>query len=414
MKPKKWTTKSLGEISKFKSGGTPSKSNPNFWGGDIPWVTAKDMKTPLINNSIDKLTPEAIKVAKLAPCETLLILVRGMTLHKDLPLAITTRELAFNQDIKALTTCKEVLPMFLMVYLSSQKHKILQLVDSAGHGTGRLDTELLKSFPINYPTIFEQKQIVGTLATWDNAIKKTAALITAKEKQFEWLCQTYFRPGNSTNSGWKKHKIEMFVTVRNEREVPSEEVPLYSLTIENGVTAKTDRYNREFLVIDKDAKKYKVVHPKDIVFNPANLRWGAIARSEVEHKVVLSPIYEVLNVDENKIDSDFLTHALTCPRQIAIFATMVEGTLVERMAVKIDTFLSCHIYAPSSKKEQKEIAHVLNLSKQEISLLKKTLEQYRSQKRGLMQKLLTGEWRVGSFQFLSEETDQEITKESVT
>lgn len=136
---------------------------------------------------------------------------------------------------------------------------------------------------------------------------------------------------------------------------------------------------------------------------------GAIARSEVEHKVVLSPIYEVLKVDENKIDSDFLTHALTCSRQIAIFATMVEGTLVERMAVKIDTFLSCHIHVPSSKEEQKNIAHVLNLSKQEISLLKKTLEQYRSQKRGLMQKLLTGEWQVGSSQHLSEETYQEAS-----
>ena len=263
--------------------------------------------------------------------------------------------------------------------------------------------------PIQIPPIQEQNKIAEMLDLWDNAIEKTEALIAAKEKQFEWLCQTYFKPGNSTNSGWEKHKIATFVTVRNEREVPSEEAPLYSLTIENGVTAKTDRYNREFLVIDKGGKKYKVVHPKDIVFNPANLRWGAIARSEVEHKVVLSPIYEVLKVDENKIDSDFLTYALTCSRQIGIFATMVEGTLVERMAVKIDTFLSCHIYVPSSKEKQKEIAHVLNLSKQEINLLKELLEKYRSQKRGLMQNLLTGEWQVGSSQHLSEETYQETS-----
>ena len=88
---------------------------------------------------------------------------------------------------------------------------------------------------------------------------------------------------------------------------------------------------------------------------------------------------------------------------------MVEGTLVERMAVKIDTFLSCHIYVPSSKEKQKEIAHVLNLSKQEINLLKELLEKYRSQKRGLMQNLLTGEWQVGSSQHLSEETYQETS-----
>jgi type I restriction enzyme S subunit len=309
----------------------------------------------------------------------------------------------------------KIIPDFMELILQSapaRKH-FMRCASGTSSTMAKITKSVVESLKVPEFSMQQQQSIVKTAREWDNAIEKKEALIAAKEKQFEWLCQTYFKPGNSTNSGWEKHKIATFVTVRNEREVPSEEVPLYSLTIENGVTAKTDRYNREFLVIDKDGKKYKVVHPKDIVFNPANLRWGAIARSEVEHKVVLSPIYEVLKVDENKIDSDFLTHALTCSRQIAIFATMVEGTLVERMAVKIDTFLSCHIHVPSSKEEQKNIAHVLNLSKQEISLLKKTLEQYRSQKRGLMQKLLTGEWQVSSTQLVAEGELQDRTKENV-
>lgn len=320
-----------------------------------------------------------------------------------------------SSNLMKMTINKDLIrPAFLYIAIKDSPVVAGQL-KSHSNGNGRLlvNSSIVKNIKIPTPELAVQDQLIGIISCWDNAIEKTEALIAAKEKQFEWLCQTYFKPGNSTNSGWEKHKIASFVTVRNEKEVPSEEVPLYSLTIENGVTAKTDRYNREFLVIDKGGKKYKAVHPKDIVFNPANLRWGAIARSEVEHKVVLSPIYEVLKVDENKIDSDFLTHALTCSRQIAIFATMVEGTLVERMAVKIDTFLSCHIYVPSSKEKQKEIAHVLNLSKQEISLLKNTLEQYRSQKRGLMQKLLTGEWQVSSSQHLSEETYQELSREGV-
>lgn len=310
---------------------------------------------------------------------------------------------------------EKIIPDFMELILQSapaRKH-FMRCASGTSSTMAKITKSVVESLRVPEFSMQQQQSIVKIAREWDNAIEKTEALIAAKEKQFEWLCQTYFKPGNSTNSGWEKHKIASFVTVRNEKEVPSEEVPLYSLTIENGVTAKTDRYNREFLVIDKGGKKYKAVHPKDIVFNPANLRWGAIARSEVEHKVVLSPIYEVLKVDENKIDSDFLTHALTCSRQIAIFATMVEGTLVERMAVKIDTFLSCHIYVPSSKEKQKEIAHVLNLSKQEISLLKNTLEQYRSQKRGLMQKLLTGEWQVSSSQHLSEETYQELSREGV-
>lgn len=261
--------------------------------------------------------------------------------------------------------------------------------------------------PLQIPPLHEQTVIAKTLDLWESAIEKTEALIAVKEKQFEWLCQMYFKPRNSLNSEWKKHQIKSFVSTRNEREVPSDEAPLYSLTIESGVTAKTDRYNREFLVTDKEVKKYKIVYPQDIVFNPANLRWGAIARSEVEHKVTVSPIYEVLKVNTSKIDSDFLTHALTCSRQISIFSTMVEGTLVERMAVKIDTFLNCHIYVPNSQEEQKRIGQVLNLSKKEIDLLKNTLEQYRIQKHGLMQKLLTGEWQVGSSQRVTEDMYQE-------
>ena len=62
---------------------------------------------------------------------------------------------------------------------------------------------------------------------------------------------------------------------------------------------------------------------------------------------------------------------------------------------------------------QIKVAELLTLANQEISLLKKTLEQYRTQKRGLMQKLLTGEWQVGSSQHLSEETCQELSREGV-
>jgi type I restriction enzyme S subunit len=110
--------------------------------------------------------------------------------------------------------------------------------------------------------------------------------------------------------------------------------------------------------------------------------------------VVLSPIYEVLQIKDNAIDPDFLTHALTCPRQIAIYATKTEGTLIERMAVKLDAFLLLKIRVPSSISEQKEIAKTLSNAQQEIDLLKQLTDKYKNQKRGLMQKMLTGEWHV--------------------
>jgi type I restriction enzyme S subunit len=196
------------------------------------------------------------------------------------------------------------------------------------------------------------------------------------------------------NASWKSRKLATYLVARNEKAIPSGDVPLYSLTIENGVTAKTDRYNRDFLVKDMDSKTYKVVYPGDVVFNPANLRWGAIARSVVEHKVVISPIYEVLEIKKDIVDPELLTHAITCPRQIGIYATKTEGTLIERMAVKLDAFLFTEILLPETLEEQRKIAALLCTARKEIDLLKKQLEAYRQQKRGLMQKLLTGQWRV--------------------
>jgi len=415
--PSGWKLTTLGTFMEFKNGVNADK---NAYGSGTEFVNVMDIfKRNFMKkcNILGKVEITEKQKAEYSVKYGDILFNRTSEVPDEIAFSsvyLDEAEITFGGFVIRGRQKKELLdPLFAGYCFNNSSIRREMIRRSQGVVRANIGQKDLNKVPILIPPKDEQKKIASVLALWDNAIEKTEALIAAKEKQFEWLCQTYFKPGNSTNSGWEKHKIATFVTVRNEREVPSEEAPLYSLTIENGVTAKTDRYNREFLVIDKGGKKYKVVHPKDIVFNPANLRWGAIARSEVEHKVVLSPIYEVLKVDENKIDSDFLTYALTCSRQIAIFATMVEGTLVERMAVKIDTFLSCHIYVPSSKEKQKEIAHVLNLSKQEISLLKKTLEQYRSQKRGLMQKLLTGEWLVGSSQLLSEETCQELSREGV-
>ena len=288
----------------------------------------------------------------------------------------------------------DLLPEYLRYYFRSQVFR--KQIHRLSQGATRYNlskNELMKAY-ILYPSLYVQRRIADILQTWDTGIEKTEALIVAKERQFGWLCQRYFTPNNQVTSHWKQQMIGNFVTPRKERSTPLKDMPLYSLTIEDGVTAKSDRYNREFLVKDQGNKTYKVVYPKDIVFNPSNLRWGAIARSEVSHKVVISPIYEVFEILDNKIDRDYLTFALTCERQIRVFATRTEGTLIERMAVKADVFQLCKIIVPPAREAQERIARTLNAVRNEITLLKQLVEKYRIQKRGLMQKLLTGKWRV--------------------
>jgi type I restriction enzyme S subunit len=81
-----WRTVPLGKLVKFASGGTPSRGTPRFWNGDIPWLSAKDMKKFRLNDSIEKVTRQGVNNgARLIKAGGVLILVRGMRLLKDVP-----------------------------------------------------------------------------------------------------------------------------------------------------------------------------------------------------------------------------------------------------------------------------------------------------------------------------------------
>lgn len=283
-----------------------------------------------------------------------------------------------------------VLTKYLETVLQSEFGKKYFQERAAGTSVSmmKINKKILEDFSFSLPSLEEQEKIIEITKAWDSAIEKTEKLIYEKEKMFNGVSQRIFRKSGS------KHKNSEYLSIRNEKCIPDDTIPLYSLTIEDGVTPKSDRYDREVLVKDTDEKEYKVVYPGDIVFNPANLRWGAIARSNETNKVAVSPIYEVLSLDTSKINSDYLTFLLTSKDKIQYYSTKTEGTLVERMAVKVDVFLNFEIEIEEDGEKQKASAEVLTSLKKEISLLRKQLEQYKLQKQGLMQKLLTGEWSV--------------------
>ncbi|MBL8854419.1 MAG: restriction endonuclease subunit S [Planctomycetaceae bacterium] len=187
---------------------------------------------------------------------------------------------------------------------------------------------------------------------------------------------------------WTDLPIDSILAVRDERRVPTAETPLYSLTIENGVTEKTDRYNREFLVRDAGNKKYKLVEPNDIVYNPSNLRWGAINYSQLRREVVVSPIYEVLYLrDDSQYFLQFVACAVMREEQIARFITKAQGTLVERIAVKIEDFVTTRLPVPAALAEQQKIASCLSSLDELIVLQGRKMDALKTHKKGLMQRL---------------------------
>jgi type I restriction enzyme S subunit len=294
----------------------------------------------------------------------------------------------------------EMLPYFLATYAASFWGRTYFLSCSKQTtNLASINSTQLKEMPLPVPPLPEQQKIAAILSTWDRAIELTEKLIAASQKRKQALMQQLLtgkvRFKEFEGKPWRKAKLGNLLTVRNEQIENVGTHPLYSLTIENGVTPKTDRYDREALVRDKAAKKYKVVKPGDIVFNPSNLRWGAIGIHYGVVPVLVSPIYEVLYVTKvDATDNGFLFQQLSSSRQIELFSGMAEGTLIERTAVKLPTFLACEVVMPPTRDEQQRVACVLAAADHEIDALVRRKVSLTKQKKGLMQLLLTGKVRV--------------------
>jgi len=177
--PAHWEVKPLGRLVVLRGGATPDKSNPDFWDGDIPWVSPKDMKRPRISDSEDHITPAALRAspASLIPIASLLVVVRGMILAHSFPVALTEAPVTLNQDMKALLTLPALSPNFLFWSLVGLRDPIVALADESAHGTRKLETQVLTRFPIPLPALAEQKAIVGFLDESTAALDRLAQSI---------------------------------------------------------------------------------------------------------------------------------------------------------------------------------------------------------------------------------------------
>ena len=222
----------------------------------------------------------------------------------------------------------------------------------------------------------EQSFISKFLRIFDNLLALYERKTRLLSKLRTFLTQRLFSNSSKVslyfdNKNWSKHKISEFLTERNEKVIPNPSIPLVSFTVEKGVTPKSKRYNREFLVKD-DKKKYKITKKNDIVYNPANLKFGAIARNKFGN-AAFSPIYVTFITKLNPVFTEFLVRRKDF---IKLALKYQEGTVYERMAVKSKDFLSLKIYLPNSSRDINHIAQILqsldtlvSLNKNKISLI---------------------------------------------
>jgi type I restriction enzyme, S subunit len=197
-------------------------------------------------------------------------------------------------------------------------------------------------------------------------------------------------------SGWSFETIGSLFKERTEKSNDRETFPLYSLTIEQGVTPKTERYERGFLLNDEEGNEFSLVCPGDFVFNPMNLRFGAIAFSKIPFPVLVSAYYNVLIPDTKKLDSDFMEAMLRSSEVMDLYERIAIGSLVEKRRIHLSILNQTYMPVPPIR-EQKKIGQIIFKAKNTINQTEQLIIAKREQKAGFMQQLLTGKRRLPGF-----------------
>lgn len=163
--PKSWNPRTILELCEIWSGGTPRKSVAEYWSGNVPWVSGKDLKRPALGDAIDHISTAGVESgSRLAPQGAVLLLVRGMGLAKDLPVAVINRPMAFNQDVKALVSRGEYSGEFLRSAIYEGKGRLLSRIVPSAHGTMTLNLDDVENLKIACPSHPDEASEIASIS----------------------------------------------------------------------------------------------------------------------------------------------------------------------------------------------------------------------------------------------------------
>ena len=169
--PENWTWARLSSFGVFSSGKTPSMSNPQFWNGNVPWVTSKDMKRPVITDSEMHISELAASTMQLYPAGTLLLVARSGILKRLLPLCKLGIDSTINQDIKAFSLYDIELSEWLFYGIKAFEPYILKELVKSVTTVESLKFDEFAAMLIPVPPLSEQRRIIA-------AIKAAMKLLT--------------------------------------------------------------------------------------------------------------------------------------------------------------------------------------------------------------------------------------------
>lgn len=235
---------------------------------------------------------------------------------------------------------------------------------------------------ISLPGEREQDAVATALGYWDAAIQRTEQLIVAKEQLLAHLRDRLSREPDQA-SPIKLRDVTQELTGRNGASLGREAI--MAVTKQVGMRPMREE------TIATNIERYKMVPPNAFAYNPMRLNIGSIAISKFEHNVLVSPDYVVFQCDDSKLLPSYLQHLRHSRKWKSYFDLAGNGSV--RVRIYFDDLGRFSFWLPPID-VQAGIVKLLDAASFEIERLKEKVAALRLQKRGLMQKLLTGQWRL--------------------
>jgi type I restriction enzyme S subunit len=394
--PHDWQELALDTVAKRGSGHTPNKKKPEYWNGDIKWISLKDsdrLDNLYILDTVEKITPAGIanSSAVLHPAGTV-VLSRDAGVGKS---AITKEAMAVSQHFMAWQCGANLNNHFLYHWLQSEKHEFERI--AVGSTIKTIGLPYFKHLKIALPPLLEQERIVEVLETWDKAIKKLERKIDLKKKVKKRLLQSLLSGKvrlPTFDKPWETVALEdIFERIRRTSE-NIDSIKSYSISSKIGFETQEEKYSR--VMSGSSLKKYTHILKGEFAYNKGNsltYPYGCIYVFENVEGLV--PFVYITFKNKGKVDSDFykqyFLHGLLEKQLKALITSGVRGNGLLNIAV--EDFFQCKVPCPSIK-EQKAIAKTLSTADKHATLLESSLAKLKQQKAYLLNQLISGRIRT--------------------
>ena len=387
--PEDWQVLCLDKVTKRGSGHTPDQQHPEYWNGEIKWVSLTDsgkLDKGYIYDTAKKISSAGIanSSAVLHPAETVII-SRDAGVGKSAvlaaPMAVSQHFIAWQCD-----NSHRINSWFLYYWLQYVKREFER--QAVGSTIKTIGLPYFKKILLPHPEYQEQSRIACILSTWDQAIEATEKLIENSKAQKKALMQQLLTgkkrlPGFSGEWLWLKAS-EIFQPVSNRGSVNEE---LLSVTQDQGVVPRSS-LERKVVMPRGTTTSYKLVVSGNFVISLRSFQGGL---EYSKHRGLVSPAYTVLE-PVRPIRDSFFRHYFKSREFIARLAVAVVG-IRDGKQISYGDFSFLRLPYPP-KVEQTAISKVLDTGEAEIKILSDQLSSLKKQKKALMQQLLTGKRRV--------------------